>query len=112
MNLCSHLPARPLKRALLAVMKARSLCWEELAVRLGVSSRTLLRVMAATSVSPYVGDHIAIKLGTHPALIWPDEWTRACTRTKGDVVRERIQARDRRTGPAGRRQVSRSRRAS
>lgn len=97
MNLCSHLPARPLKRALLTVKTARRLCWEELAVRLGVSSRTLLRVMSATSVSPYVGDHIAIKLGTHPALIWPDEWTRPCNQTKGGVVRERIQARDSRT---------------
>ena len=97
MNLCSHLPARPLKRAILTVKRTRRLCWEELAIRLGVSSRTLHRVMAATSISPYVGDHIAIKLGTHPVLIWPDEWTRSCSQTKGGVVRGRIQARSGRT---------------
>jgi lambda repressor-like predicted transcriptional regulator len=77
MLLCPRLPAEPLKRVLRNTMKARSLCWESLAVRLGVSSRTLLRVMKATTVSPYVADHIAIRLGTHPALIWPNEWGRA-----------------------------------
>lgn len=74
MALCSRLPAEPLKRALLRAICLRGLCWEELAFRMGLSSRSLLRVMAATKVSPYVADHIAIRLGTHPALLWPREW--------------------------------------
>lgn len=77
MPLCSRLPAEPLKQVLRHTMRARSLCWELLAARLGVSSRTLFRVMEAKTISPYVGDHIAIRLGTHPALIWPMEWGRA-----------------------------------
>lgn len=79
MQLCTRLPAAPIQRALLRTRISLGLCWEEMAVRLGMSSRTLMRVMSSRTVSPYVGDHVAIRLGTHPALLWPKEWGRATT---------------------------------
>ncbi len=82
MALCSRLPAEPLKRALVRTMTFRGLCWEELGVRLGLSSRTLLRVMSATNISPYVADHVAIRLGTHPVLLWPREWGQTASSRK------------------------------
>lgn len=71
----SHaLPAAPLKLALSRARRRGGVSWEGLAQRLGISSRTILRVMASVSVSEVVADRIAIRLGLHPAVLWPDEW--------------------------------------
>lgn len=75
MEVCNRLPAAPLKDQLLRTKGARSATWDELAQRVGVSSRTLMRVMAASTLSPCIADRMSIRLGLHPALIWPMEWS-------------------------------------
>ena len=77
MDQCTHLPAEPLKRKLLMAKGLHGASWEEFGHRIGVSSRTLLRVMSAATVSPCIADRMSIRLGLHPALIWPIEWGRA-----------------------------------
>ncbi len=69
-----RLPAEPLKRALTWAMKCHGFTWEELAERLGVTSRTLARCMQAKTIGVYSADRLAIRLGTHPVLLWPREW--------------------------------------
>lgn len=73
MPLAPHLPAAPIKR--LIVRKKGRMPWGEFARKLGISSRTLQRVMAMKTIGLYAADHMAIRLGTHPALVWPDWWT-------------------------------------
>lgn len=70
-----RLPARPLQAALRQKKRAYGLSWEQLALRLGVCSRTLIRLMQATDVSYLVADRIACRLGSHPSLLWPKEWS-------------------------------------
>lgn len=82
MDACNRLPADPLKDRLLKSKGSRGTTWDELAQRVGVSSRTLMRVMSATTVSECVADRMAIRLGLHPVLIWPAEWNRG---TKEEV---------------------------
>lgn len=82
MDACNRLPADPLKDRLLKCKGSRGATWDELAQRVGVSSRTLMRVMSATTVSECVADRMAIRLGLHPVLIWPLEWNRG---TKEEV---------------------------
>lgn len=77
MEACKRLPADPLKDRLLRSKGSRGATWDELAQRVGVSSRTLMRVMSATTISERVADRMAIRLGLHPILIWPAEWNRA-----------------------------------
>lgn len=70
-----RLPARPLQAALQNKKRTYGLSWEQLALRLGVCSRTLLRLMKATDVNYLVADRIACRLGSHPSLLWPKEWS-------------------------------------
>lgn len=70
-----RLPARPLQAALRNKKRTHGLSWEQLALRLGVCSRTLIRLMKATDVSYLVADRIACRLGSHPSLLWPKEWS-------------------------------------
>ncbi|MDP9223925.1 MAG: hypothetical protein M3P18_08720 [Actinomycetota bacterium] len=70
-----RLPARPLQRALRDKKRSHDLSWNQLALRLGVCSRTLIRVMKATDVSYVVADRMACRLGSHPSLLWPKEWS-------------------------------------
>ena len=72
----ARLPAAPLKRALRRERRMRGETWEELAARLGVSSRTLTRLLASRDIAEQVGDRLACRLGLHPALLWPREWGR------------------------------------
>jgi hypothetical protein len=69
-----YLPAAPLQRALVATKRSRELTWEELACHLGVSSRTLARIMSAEKVKVSLADHMSLRLGLHPVLLWPNEW--------------------------------------
>lgn len=71
-----RLPARPLQAALRTKKRTHALSWEQLALRLGVCSRTLIRLMKATDVSYLVADRIACRLGSHPSLLWPKEWSK------------------------------------
>lgn len=49
----------------------------EIAAILGVADRTISRWAAGQRISEKVADHAAIKLGTHPCLIWPEWWANA-----------------------------------
>jgi lambda repressor-like predicted transcriptional regulator len=70
-----RLPARPLQTALREMKQSHGSSWDQLAIRLGVCSRTLIRVMKATDVSYVVADRMACRLGSHPSLLWPKEWS-------------------------------------
>lgn len=87
MGLCTHLPAAPLKRAIANKKRSLGMSWGDLGRHLGVTERTLQRVMADRSIGVYSADHMAIRLGLHPALLWPKEWTalvvRGSTKTRG-----------------------------
>lgn len=75
MDLCSRLPSAPLQRVV--DLKRRSLgkSVEEMGEYLGVTSRTLHRLMNCRWIGVFAADHMAIRLGLHPALLWPREWT-------------------------------------
>jgi cyanate lyase len=87
MELCSKLPAAPLKRAIVRKKRSLGMSWEELGNYLGVTERTLQRLIAYRSIGVYSADHMAIRLGLHPTLLWPKEWTalvtRGSTKTRG-----------------------------
>ena len=68
------LPAEALHLALSTVRQRYGLAWDELADRLDISFRTLLRIMSARTVTPVVADRMAVRLGLHPVILWPDEW--------------------------------------
>ena len=70
----ARLPAAPLRRVLLRLRDAESLTWDELADRAGLTTRHLFRLLAAQTVSEFVGDRISCRLGLHPALVWPKQW--------------------------------------
>lgn len=70
----TQLPAAPLQRVLLRLRDVQSLTWDELADRVGLTTRHLFRLLAAQSVSETVGDRIACRLDLHPALVWPTQW--------------------------------------
>lgn len=72
----SRLPAAPLQHVLLRLRANQSLTWDELADRAGVSSRHLFRVLAARDLSEDAADRMTCRLGLHPVLLWPIEWTR------------------------------------
>lgn len=74
-DLARRLPARPLQSALSHTKRAHGLSWEQLAIRLGVCSRTLFRLMRANQVSYVVADRMACRLGLHPVVLWPKEWS-------------------------------------
>jgi hypothetical protein len=68
------LPAEALHLALSRARQRYGLAWDELAERLDISFQTLLQIMSATTVTPVVGDRMAVRLGVHPVILWPDEW--------------------------------------
>jgi hypothetical protein len=68
------LPAEALHLALSRARLRYGLAWDELAERLDISFRTLLRLMSAQTVTPVVADRMAVRLGLHPVMLWPDEW--------------------------------------
>jgi plasmid maintenance system antidote protein VapI len=71
-----RLPAAPLKRVLLRLQDSESLTWDDLADRVGVTQRQLWRLLAANDLSERVADRIACRIGLHPLLLWPEEWSR------------------------------------
>lgn len=71
-----RLPAAPLKRALKRLQASESLTWEELADRIGVTERHLCRILTARDLSERVADRISCRIGLHPLLLWPKEWSR------------------------------------
>jgi hypothetical protein len=71
------LPAEALHRALSRARLRYGLAWDELAERLDISFRALISLMSATTVTPVVADRMAVRLGLHPVLLWPDEWVAA-----------------------------------
>lgn len=77
----ARLPAAPLKRELRRIRRLHSLTWDELAARLGVSSRTLARILEARDLAEPVADRFACRLGLHPVLLWPRHWFRDRGRT-------------------------------
>lgn len=70
----ARLPAGPLVRELRRARRIHRVTWAELAERLGVSERTLMRVLAARDIAEPVADRLACRLGLHPALLWPRHW--------------------------------------
>jgi transcriptional regulator with XRE-family HTH domain len=68
------LPAEALHLALSRARQLYGLAWDELADRLDISFRTLLRLMSAETVTPVVADRMAVRLGLHPVVLWPEEW--------------------------------------
>jgi hypothetical protein len=70
-----RLPAAPLKRVLRRLQAAEFLTWEQLADRIGVSERHLCRILMARDLSELVADRISCRIGLHPLLIWPEEWS-------------------------------------
>ena len=71
------LPAEALHLALSRARLRYGLAWDALAERLDISFRTLIRLMSAETVTPVVADRMAVRLGLHPVLLWPDEWEAA-----------------------------------
>lgn len=68
------LPATPLQGLIQLKMDSREMTIPDMARQLGVSTRQLQRVMAADEIGHFAADHICIRFGLHPALIWPREW--------------------------------------
>lgn len=75
MDLCSRLPARPLQRAVDLRRRSLGMSLEEMGLYLGVTGRTLHRLMGSRWIGVYAADHMAVRLGLHPSLLWPKEWT-------------------------------------
>lgn len=84
----TRLPAAPLKRELRRARRNYGVTWDELAVRLHVSSRTLTRLLAARDVSEHTADRMACRLGLHPVLIWPRQWPLLACSQNGDPSRK------------------------
>lgn len=71
-------PATPLLRAAtLAIGGEEPPSFTEIAEILGVADRTISRWTNGQRISETVADRVAIKLGTHPCLIWPEWWANA-----------------------------------
>ena len=88
MGYSTRLPAAPLKRELRTAKRKYGDTWDELAVRLRVSSRTLTRLLGARDVAEPVADRMACRLGLHPVLIWPREWQRIAQPKNGRTRKE------------------------
>lgn len=84
MDLCTVLPSRPLQRAVELKRLSLGMSLEQFGSFLGVTSRTLHRLMSSRSVGVYPADRLAIRLGLHPALLWGLEWTALTLITKPD----------------------------
>jgi cyanate lyase len=116
MDLCSRLPANPLQRAIVQKKLSRDLSWEELGRQLGVTERTLQRIMSYRTIGVFAADHMAIRLGLHPTAIWPKEWgalaVRGSRNHQGGETNGRARAYSKSQGVARTRTKSRSRRAS
>lgn len=63
-------PLEPLTRATQTTTR------RQLAQVVGVTPRTIHR-WAAAGIPLYAADRAAIAAGTHPLLIWPDDWAAA-----------------------------------
>jgi lambda repressor-like predicted transcriptional regulator len=87
MDLCTKLPATPLRQVIVRKKRVLDLTWEELACRLGVSDRTLWRVMTDPWIGICAADHMALRLGLHPSNLWPKEWG-ACERRAASPTRK------------------------
>ncbi len=70
----AYLPAAPIQRVIARKKRLSGMSWGEFGDHLGVSPRTLHRVMAATRIGAYAADHMSVRLGLHPFLLWPTEW--------------------------------------
>lgn len=69
------LPIGPLRASLQAL--ARRYTEREIAVRIGVEKRQVERWLGSSPppvVRAAVADRVVLRLGLHPALLWPDEW--------------------------------------
>ena len=66
----NELPAEVLHLALSRVRQRYGLAWDELDISFGA----LLRIMSAETVTSDVADRMAVRLGLHPVVLWPDEW--------------------------------------
>ena len=69
-----ELPAEPLHLALSRARQRHGLAWDELAEELDLTFGTLLRIMGAETVPLDVADRMAVRLGLHPVVLWPDGW--------------------------------------
>lgn len=67
----ARLPLAPLFEA------ARTTCQAELARCIGVNRRVLARWVVRGSVPAARADSCAVRLGFHPANLWPEWWTAA-----------------------------------
>ncbi|MGH2706080.1 MAG: hypothetical protein ACRDJ4_13605 [Actinomycetota bacterium] len=74
MDLSACLPSAPLQKVIARTKRVLGMSWGEFGAYLRVSPRTLHRVMAATQIGVHAADHMAIRLGLHPVLLWPSEW--------------------------------------
>lgn len=84
MDLCTRVPSRPLQRAVDLKRLSLGMSLEQFGSFLGVTSRTLHRLMSSSWIGVYAADHLAIRLGLHPALLWGLEWTALTPTTKPD----------------------------
>lgn len=75
----ARLPAGPLQRELRLRRGSLGMTWTELAVWLGISERTLSRLLHARDLAEPVADRMACRLGLHPVLLWPHLWLRDTT---------------------------------
>lgn len=69
----TRFPVTPI-RELLGRRHARGESWEAIARRLGVCERSLFRLLSAKEIGQAAADEWALRLGLHPALLWPDRW--------------------------------------
>lgn len=83
-----RLPAAPLKRELRRARRRYGDTWDELAVRLRISPRTLTRLLAARDVPEQTADRMACRLGLHPVLLWPRQWQRLACSQNGQTRKE------------------------
>lgn len=74
MRLAAHVSAAPLQRLIVRMKDGLGISWDEFGQRVGVTPRTLQRVLASRTIGIYAADHMAVRLGSHPILLWPDEW--------------------------------------
>lgn len=72
----ARLPAAPLQHELDRQRRLLAVTWAELAERLGISERTLARLLRAQDIAEPVADRMACRLGLHPVLLWPHLWLR------------------------------------
>jgi plasmid maintenance system antidote protein VapI len=69
-----RLPAAPVKELMRLKKLESGLSWPNFARAIGVPKRTLERVSVQDVVTYGIADTLAIRLGTHPILIWGEDW--------------------------------------